>query len=84
MSAKIIIIVAMIGLIIGLLSLSGFTGRLALFLVIYGGVGLLFVYLLSRERLYYARLSSLPPRPRPSRRRSRRRRGTLDTRCRDG
>lgn len=32
MSAKIIIIVAMIGLIIGLLSLSGFTGRLALFL----------------------------------------------------
>lgn len=32
MSAKIIIIVAMIGLIIGLLSMSGFTARLALFL----------------------------------------------------
>jgi len=35
-------------------------GHLAMFLVIYGGVGLLFVYLLFREWLYYARLSSLP------------------------
>ena len=34
--------------------------NLWLFLVIYGGVGLLFVYLLFREWLYYARLSSLP------------------------
>ncbi len=34
--------------------------QLWLFLVIYGGVGLLFVYLLFREWLYYARLSSLP------------------------
>lgn len=31
-----------------------------MFLVIYGGVGLLFVYLLFREWLYYARLASLP------------------------
>ena len=35
-------------------------GRLALYLIIYGAVGLLFVYLLFREWLYYARLSSLP------------------------
>ena len=34
--------------------------HLWLYLVIYGGVGLLFVYLLFREWLYYARLSSLP------------------------
>ena len=34
--------------------------RLALFLVVYGGIGLLFVYLLFREWLFYARLSSLP------------------------
>jgi len=39
---------------------SACEGRLALFLIIYGGIGLLFVYLLFREWLYYARLSSLP------------------------
>lgn len=39
---------------------SACEGRLALFLIIYGGIGLLFIYLLFREWLYYARLSSLP------------------------
>ena len=34
--------------------------NLALFLIIYGGIGLLFVYILFREWLFYARLSSLP------------------------
>lgn len=34
--------------------------QLSRFLVIYGGVGLLFVYLLLREWLYYARLGSWP------------------------
>lgn len=33
---------------------------LELFLIIYGGVGLTFVYILFREWLFYARLSSLP------------------------
>ena len=46
---------------IGVLNMnSNCAERLWLFLVIYGGVGLLFVYLLFREWLYYARLSSLP------------------------
>ena len=34
--------------------------KLGLLLVVYGGVGLLFVYMLFREWLYYARLTSLP------------------------
>lgn len=34
--------------------------KLGFVLIVYGGVGLLFVYLLCREWLYYARLSSLP------------------------
>lgn len=34
--------------------------KLALFLVIYASIGLLFVYLLFREWMYYARLSTLP------------------------
>ena len=34
--------------------------RLGVMLIVYGGIGLLFVYLLFREWLYYARLSSLP------------------------
>ena len=46
MSAKIIIIVAMIGLIIGLLSLSGFTGRLALFLTEIANGPLFFVLII--------------------------------------
>lgn len=46
MSAKIIIIVGMIGLIIGLLSLSGFTGRLALFLTEMANGPLFFVLII--------------------------------------
>ena len=48
-------------IVIGTLNMDADCGELLwLYLVIYGGVGLLFVYLLFREWLYYARLSSLP------------------------